>query len=117
MKLTFSTTGKSFTPGNSSVPEEDCFAALDVDHARRVSTSGPISESKQVTVDLNTEQAQALVEQLLRDYPYLRPTMDPEYVRSGIRQDLERYGHVAAWREAIYHETHAADLAAEEARA
>jgi hypothetical protein len=72
MRLTFSTTGKSFTPGNSSAPEEECFAALDVSHARRVSTSGPITENKQVTVDLNTEQAQSLVDQLLHDYPYLR---------------------------------------------
>jgi hypothetical protein len=35
--------------------------------------------------------------------------MDLEYVRKGIALDIQRYGHVAAWREPIYHETHRRD--------
>ena len=69
MKLVFSTTGRSFTPGNSRTPDEDCFEALAVRHARRVAERG--ADTHQVEVDLNTAQAQALIDQLLRDYPYL----------------------------------------------
>ena len=69
MRLVFSTTGKSFTPADSRVPDEDCFAALGVTYARRIAED--YSETQQVTVDLNTDQARELVEQLLHDYPYL----------------------------------------------
>lgn len=31
-------------------------------------------------------------------------TFTEEYIREGIALDLARYGHVAAWREPIYHE-------------
>lgn len=60
MRLTLSTTGMTFHPGDSSVPETPCLAVLRIEQARRVLTESPWTDSTQVYIDLDNEQAREL---------------------------------------------------------